>query len=80
MSGTQTAPTELLAGLGDHGKQLAARGPEWLRGLRRQRLARFEELGLPSPRAEEWRNTSLAPLRGTKFQPVARLISRGVLV
>ena len=40
----------------------AAREPAWLAEGRRAALARFEALGLPTPRHEDWRFTSLAAL------------------
>ena len=43
--------------------------PSWLRELRRKALARFNELGLPSVRHENWRFTNIAPLRQTAFRP-----------
>lgn len=36
--------------------------PAWLATLRREALAAFRERGLPTPRDEEWRYTSLQPL------------------
>jgi Fe-S cluster assembly protein SufD len=40
----------------------AGREPAWLAEGRRAALARFEALGLPTPRHEDWRFTSLAAL------------------
>ncbi len=40
----------------------ARREPEWLASARRDALARFEQLGLPTSRHEDWRFTSLAGL------------------
>jgi Fe-S cluster assembly protein SufD len=45
----------------------ARREPAWLAEGRRAALARFEALGLPTARHEEWRFTSLAALGGTAF-------------
>jgi Fe-S cluster assembly protein SufD len=36
--------------------------PAWLIDLRAQSMARFQELGFPSPRLEEWRYTNTAPI------------------
>lgn len=43
-------------------------GPSWLRDLRRAAIARFAEQGLPTPRDEEWKYTSLAPVEATGFE------------
>jgi len=45
--------------------------PPWMETLRRAAIARFDELGLPTTREEEWRFTSLAPLEGVPFRPAA---------
>ncbi len=42
-------------------------GPPWLRDLRRQAIARFAERGLPTPRDEEWKYTSIAPIAAAQF-------------
>jgi Fe-S cluster assembly protein SufD len=42
-----------------------ALGPSWLRARRREAIAEFAELGLPTTRDENWRYTSLAPLAAT---------------
>jgi len=39
-----------------------------LEELRRTALARFEELGLPTTRDEQWRNTSVAPIARASFR------------
>jgi Fe-S cluster assembly protein SufD len=44
--------------------------PDWLRALRRSAIERFAELGFPTPRDEDWKYTSLAPLGGCAFRPV----------
>lgn len=56
------AEFERRQGGGDHG---------WLSGLRRAALARFEALGFPIQRQEEWRFTSVAPLTRVAFQTPA---------
>ena len=43
----------------------------WLRELRRLAMARFEALGFPNQRVEEWRFTNLAPLTQVAFRPAA---------
>ena len=42
-------------------------GPAWLSQRRREAIARFAELGLPTPRDEEWKYTPLAPITATTF-------------
>ncbi len=42
-------------------------GPPWLRDLRRAAIGRFAERGLPTPRDEEWKYTSIAPIAETEF-------------
>jgi len=42
-------------------------GRAWLGPLRAAGLARFRALGLPTPRDEAWRKTSLAPLHAARF-------------
>ena len=41
--------------------------PRWLAARREQAMARFREMGLPSVRDEEWRQTPLGPLARTRF-------------
>jgi len=45
-----------------------SQGPAWLTPLREAALARFNELGLPTPKHEEWRFTNLAPLSKISFR------------
>ena len=58
-----------LDGFRELERDLAGRGPEWLRRLRRQHLERFERVGFPSVREEQWRNTNVAPIAATPFAP-----------
>jgi Fe-S cluster assembly protein SufD len=51
--------------------QLAGRGLPWLRTLRKDAFARFEELGWPGPRHEDWRFTNVAPLAERAFETLA---------
>ena len=44
-------------------------GPSWLRGIRRSAIERFEALGFPTQRHEEWKFTNLAPLLRVPFKP-----------
>ena len=42
-------------------------GPEWLQSLRAQGLARFEALGFPTTKNEDWHFTSIAPIAERTF-------------
>jgi Fe-S cluster assembly protein SufD len=46
--------------------------PGWLTHTRRAAIARFAQLGLPTPRDEEWRKTNLAPLMEFNFRMAQR--------
>jgi len=48
---------------------LPAQGPEWLRDIRRQALARFRELGFPTARRgnEKWKYTNVGPIADATF-------------
>ena len=50
----------------------AVAGPDWVRALRESALRRFDTLGLPGPRDEKWRTTSVAPIAETEFAPAPR--------
>ncbi len=44
-------------------------GPEWLRSVRKKAIERFEVLGFPTQRHEQWKFTNLAPLLRVPFKP-----------
>src|SRR5689334_11171457 len=46
-----------------------SRPPAWLEGLRRSGVARFDAVGFPLGRDENWRHTNFAPLARTAFRP-----------
>lgn len=50
------------------GERLAA-GPDRIRVLRTTALARFEELGFPGPRDEDWRYMRLRPITESAYRP-----------
>lgn len=52
--------------------------PEWLEASRRGAIARFEALGFPTRRDEEWKYTRLKSIARTPFEPVASLRLDGV--
>lgn len=41
----------------------------WLERLRANAMDRFEELGFPSVKNEEWKYTNVAPIAGIEFEP-----------
>jgi Fe-S cluster assembly protein SufD len=43
--------------------------PSWLRSLQRAAILRFDELGFPTTRKEDWKYTSVAPITSTAFRP-----------
>ena len=45
-------------------------GPSWVPRLRRAAIARFAELGFPTPRNEDWHFTSVAPIAEAEFHPL----------
>lgn len=51
--------------------ELADGEPGWLRALRKSGLARFQALGLPTPKLEAWKYTNLRPLEKAGFAPGA---------
>ncbi len=44
----------------------------WLADLQRRAFGRFETLGFPTPKNEEWRSTGLQPITGTAWSPGRR--------
>ena len=44
--------------------------PAWLRDVRRSAIARFEALGFPTPKNEDWHFTSAAPIADAEFKPL----------
>ncbi|MGQ0722385.1 MAG: Fe-S cluster assembly protein SufD [Candidatus Eiseniibacteriota bacterium] len=66
MTASTLTPTlrDLAASLGN-GRGEAA--PAWVGSLRRRGLARFDELGLPTLRDEDWRFTDLQPITSGSF-------------
>jgi Fe-S cluster assembly protein SufD len=70
MSALESARDRFLA---QQERFAAARGaePGWLAGLRAQACEHFREQGLPQPRQEEWRYTSLAAFARAAFEAPA---------
>jgi Fe-S cluster assembly protein SufD len=59
-------------------RSVRAADPAWLREERRAAMARFAEQGLPTPRHEDWKYTSIAPLAATAFDLTADGMSSAV--
>src|SRR5437879_6303519 len=51
--------------------QLPGSDQPWVRELRKQAFARFEELGLPTSRTEDWRFTNVSGIAKHAFQTLA---------
>jgi Fe-S cluster assembly protein SufD len=49
--------------------QSANGGPAWLHELRRSAIARFDQVGFPTQKQEDWRHTSIRPIAETAFSP-----------
>jgi Fe-S cluster assembly protein SufD len=48
-----------------------ASAPAWLQTLRQQGMARFQALGFPTTKNEDWHFTSVAPIAERTFRPAA---------
>jgi len=57
-----------LSSFGRVESELPGRGTPWLRRLRQEALARFGELGFPTTRLEEWKQTNVVPLVKIPFR------------
>src|SRR5688572_26830579 len=51
----------------------------WLDELRKAGMARFDLVGFPSPKDEDWRHTQLAPIVRTKFELAGAVVNDEVL-
>ncbi len=58
-----------LSTFADRGRNRRVAEPAWLDALRRESMARFESLGLPTGREEAWRQTPVAPVVAIPFRP-----------
>lgn len=56
-------------------EETATRAPAWLESLRKSGIDRFNEVGFPTRRLEEWRNTDVSAVAKTQFQLAAADIS-----
>ena len=50
-------------------RTIAGDAPPWLDALRKAGIARFEPVGFPTTKQEEWRHTQLAPIANTQIRP-----------
>jgi Fe-S cluster assembly protein SufD len=66
-----------LSAFADRGRGARATEPGWLASLRRESMARFEALGLPTGREEAWRQTPVAPVIAVPFRPLGRVSAAG---
>lgn len=66
---TARAPSSIQAYHDDFARQ--ARAPEWLQALREKGLARFDALGFPTMKNEDWHFTSVAPIAEQIFRAAA---------
>ncbi len=55
------------AGIANYSDATVAQNPEWLQILRTSGLTRFQALGFPTRRDEDWRYTPVAPIVETPF-------------
>ena len=62
MNGSAGAKERLVADCRSIGEHLPGRDAPWLRALRGAALTRFDEVGFPTPRQEDWKYTSVAPI------------------
>jgi Fe-S cluster assembly protein SufD len=65
-SGVDERTRPYVAQYGELAGRAAAAAP-WLGRIREAALARFTELGFPTPRQEEWKYTSVEPIARTSF-------------
>ncbi|MEO8909864.1 MAG: Fe-S cluster assembly protein SufD [Gemmatimonadaceae bacterium] len=49
--------------------ELLPKGPEWLERLRGRGIERFQSLGFPTTKNEDWHFTSVTPIAGRTFRP-----------
>ena len=68
---TGSTETSLLTNFTERIRDLDTSGPNWLRQLRRAGRTRFEKLGFPTTRQEDWRTTNVRPVATTEFVPAA---------
>jgi Fe-S cluster assembly protein SufD len=65
-----------LRGFEKFSRNGGAAAPPWARSLRLSAITRFEELGFPSTKNEDWHFTSVAPIAERDFAPLTATASR----
>src|SRR3989338_6110216 len=76
MSGAAQAKTLYESHFSEMEKGGLQNGKAWIRNLRERAMARFNELGFPTSRNEEWKYTDVAPIANSVFQPARRVVDR----
>ena len=61
-----------LANFAQFEREITKNGQAWTQPLRQAAIARFAELGFPTPREEEWKYTNVAPIARIPFQLAQR--------
>jgi len=61
-------------------KEFYGSEPEWLRALRRSGLDRFQNVGFPTLKDEQWRYTNVAPIAKQRFLSAVHLQGDGVSI
>jgi Fe-S cluster assembly protein SufD len=59
-----------LKGFESFSQNGGAAAPQWTRALRLSGITRFEELGFPTTKNEDWHFTSVAPIAEREFAPI----------
>jgi Fe-S cluster assembly protein SufD len=53
-------------------KNLNGEAASWVHTIRKNALSKFNELGFPTTRHEEWKYTNIAPIAKEQFKPVSK--------
>jgi len=67
-SSGNTPVEHYLAEFGAVERALPGSGLSWLRQIRKGALARFEQMGFPTPRQEDWKYTRVTPIEKRAFR------------
>lgn len=67
MTALNHTPRAAEAPFAEHAQTLAGRGPAMFAERKQAALEVFQNLGLPTTRDEDWKYTSVAPIRDTEF-------------
>jgi Fe-S cluster assembly protein SufD len=69
MKTTMTESSEYLEQFAAARPATGSNGAAWLGPVREAAIARFEDLGFPTPKDERWKFTNVAPIARTRFRP-----------